>query len=320
MNNLEFVKPTRKVTKIFIHCSASDVKSHDNLETIRKWHVEENKWSDVGYHYFITKDGVIHNARPVEKIPAAQKGHNKGSIAICLSGNNEFTEKQFKSLYVVCLDISKEYAHKIKIFGHKDVETSKSCPNFEVKEKVGLDKNNFLIIKNEVKKMSGFWKKTLSVVAPTVATALGGPLAGTAVRQLSKKLLGKDNATEEEIANFIENANPTQLAEIKKIESEFKIEMEKLNVDLARIESGDRDSARKREMDLKDKTPAILGFFIMSGFFGLLGFLLFYAVPPQNEAIFNIMLGALGTMATGVVTYYFGSSAGSRVKDLKVKL
>ena len=316
---INFTKPKRKISKIFVHCSDSDIASHDNIETIRKWHVEENKWSDIGYHYFISKSGIIHNARPTNKIPSAQKGHNAGSIAICLSGRNNFTEKQFKSLYVVCLNISREYGYKIKIFGHKDTDSKKSCPNFEVKEKIGLDDNNLLIIKNEVRKMSGFWKKTLSVVAPTIATALGGPLAGTAVRQLSKNLLGKDNATEEEIAKFIENANPSQLAEIKKIESDFKVEMEKLNVDIARIESGDRDSARKREMALKDNTPTFLGFLIMLGFFGLLWFLLFNKVPEENEAIFNIMLGSLGTMATGVVTYYFGSSAGSRAKDLKVR-
>jgi hypothetical protein len=316
---MEYLKPNRTIKKIFIHCSDSDVPLHDNLETIRKWHVEENKWSDIGYHYFITKDGKIHNARPINIIPASQRGHNAESISICLSGKKHFKEDQFKSLRDLCRYIQDAYDDLIPIFGHRDVDKRKRCPNFEVKDKLKLDENNFLIINKGISNMNKFWKKTLSVVAPTIATAIGGPLAGTAVKQLSKKLLGKDNATEDELAYAISTATPDQLSKIKEIEVDFKVEMEKLGVDLAKIEANDRNSARNREINLKDKTPAILGGFIMLGFFGLLGTLLFYTIPAENEAVINIMLGALGAMATGVATYYFGSSAGSRLKDYNNK-
>ena len=189
----------------------------------------------------------------------------------------------------------------------------------EVKEKLNLNESNFLINKERKKMKISIWKKTLLAVAPTIATALGGPLAGTAIKQLSKSLLNREDGTEEELANIIESATPGELLKIKELESNFKLEMKKLEVDFVKINAGDRDSARKREIELKDKTPAILGGFIMLGFFTILGFLLFYEIPTKNDAIFNIMLGALGAMATGVVTYYFGSSAGSRIKDLKSK-
>ena len=52
-----FIKPKRPVNSVFLHCSASDNPAHDNIATIRKWHVEANKWADVGYHYFISPDG-----------------------------------------------------------------------------------------------------------------------------------------------------------------------------------------------------------------------------------------------------------------------
>lgn len=330
---IKFNKPEREIKYIFIHCSSSDlveddVKKIEQLHTGDKnnkvaWNSRKEKcfgWSYIGYQYIIDYKGKIHECRPLEIQPASQYGMNKHSISICLLGNGIYSNKQFKTLKELCKTINLQYNDKLYIYGHRDINriakkkyhTTKDCPKFEVKEVLNLDDNN--LIKKKVNKL---WKKTLSVVAPTVATALGGPLAGTAVKQISQKLLGKDSATEEELSYAIGNATPEQLNKLKEIETNFKIEMEKLGVDLERINAGDRDSARKREMELKDKTPSILGFFIMFGFFGLLGFLLFYAVPTQNEAIFNIMLGALGTMATGVVSYYFGSSAGSRAKDLK---
>lgn len=65
-----FAKPRRPVSRVFIHCSASDNPDHDSVAVIRNWHLE-NGWSDIGYHYFIRKDGVIQEGRPIEQAPAA---------------------------------------------------------------------------------------------------------------------------------------------------------------------------------------------------------------------------------------------------------
>lgn len=311
-----FTKPNRTIKRIFIHCSDSDVKSHDDINVIKKWHVIDNLWSDIGYHYFITKTGEIQLGRDINLTPAAQKNNNKDTIAICLSGRDEFTQSQFNTLRKLCIDITSQYSYDIQIFGHRDVDNTKTCPNFEVKTKLNLSGNNTLI--KEHSNMKKFWKKALSVVAPTIATAVGSPLAGTAIKLLSEELLGKPNGTEDEVAEAISKATPEQLTKLKDIEANFKLEMEKLNVDLENIAAKDRNSARRREIALKDSTPKILGALIMFGFFSLLGALLFYTVPEKNQDIFNIMLGALGTMATGVVTYYFGSSAGSRAKDIRL--
>ena len=52
---MPFRKPARHVDRVFLHCSASDDPDHDDIATIRSWHVDGNGWSDVGYHYFIRK-------------------------------------------------------------------------------------------------------------------------------------------------------------------------------------------------------------------------------------------------------------------------
>ena len=48
----------------------------------------------------------------------------------------------------------------------------------------------------------------LSQVAPSIATALGGPLAGIAVKTLSNALLGHESGTEEDVATALQNASP----------------------------------------------------------------------------------------------------------------
>lgn len=86
---------------------------------------------------------------------------------------------------------------------------------------------------------------TLATVAPALATALGGPLAGQAVAVLGQKLLGKPNATHEEVDAAIVGATPDQLLALKKEDHDFAEKMKAAGVDLRRIAAQDRDSARK---------------------------------------------------------------------------
>jgi len=77
-----FQKPKRKIHRVFIHCSASDHAHHDNVATMKQWHLARG-FSDIGYHFFIQKDGTLEYGRDSEKTPAAQKGHNLNTLAIC---------------------------------------------------------------------------------------------------------------------------------------------------------------------------------------------------------------------------------------------
>ena len=126
-----FTKPKRAVGKVFIHCSASDNPAHDNVETIRQWHLQRG-FNDIGYNYFINKQGQVLAGRSVEKIPAAQVGYNKGSIAICLGGLNHFSEQQFFALRKFCAEI-KAALPLVTFHGHCEV-APKLCPNFDYKK------------------------------------------------------------------------------------------------------------------------------------------------------------------------------------------
>ena len=133
-----FKKPQREIDRVFLHCSASSLSSHDDVEVIRSWH-KQNGWSDIGYHLYITFDGRVHIGRDIEKSPAAQKGHNVGTIAICLSGlvEDDFTEDQFESLINLCQQIHNEIPD-VTFHGHCEV-SDKDCPVFHYREVLGLN-------------------------------------------------------------------------------------------------------------------------------------------------------------------------------------
>ena len=128
----------REISKIIVHCSDSNIKSHDNIETIRKWHVEERGWSDIGYHYVITQDGIIHEGRPLSRNGAhAAGGHNTGSIGICLTGKSVFTRAQHASLSGLIFGFCQAFDIKpVNVIGHYDV-SNKTCPNFDVIKPLG---------------------------------------------------------------------------------------------------------------------------------------------------------------------------------------
>jgi hypothetical protein len=155
----------------------------------------------------------------------------------------------------------------------------------------------------------------LGQVAPTIATALGGPLAGVAVKALSGVLLGHENGSEDDVKAAMASASPDQLAALKKIDADFKVSMKELDIDLERIAAGDRDSARKMQTETKDWVPKLLAIVITFGFFGILVWMLVQGMPQTGTEALLMMLGALGTAWTGVVNFYYGSSAGSKAKN-----
>lgn len=147
MSEFIFRPPARPVTRVFIHCSASDNPAHDSVAVIRQWHIA-NGWSDIGYHLFIRKDGSIEPGRSLERMPAAQAGHNRGTIAICLHGLDEsrFTAAQIGALQALCAAINDAYLGMVTFHGHREV-AAKSCPVIDYRKVLKLDRSGSLGIK-----------------------------------------------------------------------------------------------------------------------------------------------------------------------------
>lgn len=163
--------------------------------------------------------------------------------------------------------------------------------------------------------MGAGWKDIVRMVAPALATALGGQAAGIAVRQMGDRLLGKPDATEAEIEALVLAATPEQLKALKELDNEFTMQMADLGVKLEEIEAGDRANARDREKVTHDPTPHVLAYIITAGVFGLAALLATVHVPPENRDQILALLGAFSTVWIMAMSYYFGTTNQSRVKD-----
>jgi hypothetical protein len=160
----------------------------------------------------------------------------------------------------------------------------------------------------------GKLKRVIASVAPGLARALGGPLAGAAVEKLSRAIFGAEIVSEDVLAETLAASSPETLLALKQAEQEFQIALRQASVEEARIDAGDRANARDRQIKMNDWTPSVLGALVILGFFAVMGVMIAKKLPAGAETEFSIMLGALATMTAAVVNYFFGSSAGSREK------
>jgi len=117
-------------THIVLHTLAYEGKA--DIDTVRRWHVEGNGWSDVGYHYLVRRSGEVQTGRREEMIGAHALGYNRKSIGIACEGHGDtemFTLPQLLALLRLCDDVSRRYAiSPDKVIGHRETGSRKTCP------------------------------------------------------------------------------------------------------------------------------------------------------------------------------------------------
>ena len=128
----------RQIDKLIVHCSATREGKNVTVETIKKWHVEGNGWSDIGYHFYIDLEGNIFKGRDIAKMGAHCKGHNRNSIGICYCGGVEADGKtpkdtrnyeQIEALLCVLRTLKAMYP-EASIYSHNEF-ANKACPSFD---------------------------------------------------------------------------------------------------------------------------------------------------------------------------------------------
>ena len=145
-------------------------------------------------------------------------------------------------------------------------------------------------------------------IAPTIATALGGPVAGMAVKALSGALLGHEDGTEDDIKAALANPTADQLAALKKIDADFKVQMKSLDIDLERIAASDRDSARNMAIMTHDWTPRVLAVVVVVAWGIVQWYLLHNVIDASMRELVARVLGTLDGALMLVLSYYFGSA------------
>ncbi|WP_367400548.1 N-acetylmuramoyl-L-alanine amidase [Phocaeicola sartorii] len=137
----------RTITLIIIHCSATPEGRSLDFETCRQDHIRHRGFTDIGYHFYITRDGEIYRGRPLEKMGAHCKNHNRHSVGICYEGGlsadgtpaDTRTLMQKGSMLALLRELHLLFPQAL-IVGHHDLNTMKPCPCFDaVKEYLTLN-------------------------------------------------------------------------------------------------------------------------------------------------------------------------------------
>ena len=131
--------PRTDTNYLVIHCSATRADQEITAEHIRRWHVDDNSWSDIGYHWVIERDGKIQHGRHAQSQGAHVRGHNHESIGICLVGGmaengdpeDNFTPEQWLVLEMLIEVLQVRYP-AAQVVGHYYFTPYKTCPNFVV--------------------------------------------------------------------------------------------------------------------------------------------------------------------------------------------
>lgn len=131
----------RKINRVILHCSATPRGRDVSAAEIRRWHVENNRWRDIGYHWVVRLDGTIEAGRPEFQIGAHAAGHNTDSIGICYVGGlhpdggaeDTRTPAQIEAVDRLIDYIRQRYGNNITVHGHNEF-SNRACPSYSVAE------------------------------------------------------------------------------------------------------------------------------------------------------------------------------------------
>ena len=150
-------------------------------------------------------------------------------------------------------------------------------------------------------------------IAPTLATCLGGPVAGLAVEAIAKAL----NVAPEAVQKMVDDGKMSsdQITQLKIAEIEFKQKTQEMGFNFAKLVTDDRISARSMEAATRSNVPALLTLFMVGGFIIILAMKV-SGVSMANDPMINDLFTTLRVGGIMILSFYFGSSNGSQKKDM----
>ena len=153
----------------------------------------------------------------------------------------------------------------------------------------------------------------LKSIAPTIATAMGGPLAGMAVEAISKAI-GVDPSQVQETINS-GKMTADQIASLQTAEIALKARAQEMGLDFEKLAVADRSSARQMQMTTGSFVPPLLSVMIVIAWSTIQWFLLTHVIESSMRELVARVLGTLDGALMLVLSFYFGSSSGSQSKD-----
>jgi hypothetical protein len=160
------------------------------------------------------------------------------------------------------------------------------------------------------------WKGIVRGVAPTLGAALGGPMAGIAIKFIADSVLGlPDGATPTDVSTAILSSTPEMLLKLKQSDRDFDVKMKQLDIDVFKLEVKDKDSAR-RLFSVNIWPQITLSVIFVTGYIYVVALFLVgdISIPAELKSEFAIVLGVLTAGMANILQFWFGSSYGSKEK------
>ena len=126
----------REVNLLVVHCTATRCNKDFPVSSLRASH-KARGFADIGYHFYITRDGETHPCRPVHQIGAHATGWNDKSIGICYEGgldeNGRIADTRTYAQKCALLDLLRQLKTdypEAAILGHYQLSENvrKACP------------------------------------------------------------------------------------------------------------------------------------------------------------------------------------------------
>ena len=130
----------RKIDLIVVHCSATRCDQHYSVRALIRDH--SDRFGFTGYHYYVTRGGMVYQTRHEQLIGAHAKGYNQHSLGVCYEGGLDTrgnpadtrTQKQKRALLALLKQLKAEHP-QAQILGHRDLPgVKKDCPCFDCSE------------------------------------------------------------------------------------------------------------------------------------------------------------------------------------------
>jgi hypothetical protein len=184
------------------------------------------------------------------------------------------------------------------------------------------------MIMDEGDPMEGEWQSAIKAVVPSLGNLLSTPLRGMALKAITDAVLTSDarrDNIEEAIQRAISKSSPDVLLKLKQAENDFKLVMEGAQISAPEVPQASSSPAlvpadgapkvtSQSDPTDRDHTSRNLAYAYTIGYFVLLLIILFHGVEEKAQALINTLVGVLTASQVGIMTYYFGSSAGSAKK------
>lgn len=152
----------------------------------------------------------------------------------------------------------------------------------------------------------------LKQIAPTIATAMGGPF-GTLAYGMVAKVMG---ISPEDAQKTIESGKLTadQISQIKIAEIELQKQAQELGLNFEKLAVENIKDARDMQKQTRSIVPALLTCITVIGFFTLLIGAAANVLTLAGSDVLMLLLGVLARETASVYNFWLGSSAGSQVK------